>query len=74
MNGKGKEKKSRRELEAMIWDRCLEAGMNLQSVTVSPSKVYGWEANYIAATSIVTTYTAEFDRIVAELRASFDLV
>jgi hypothetical protein len=43
-------------------------------VTVSPSKVYGWEANYIAATSIVRTYTAEFDRIVAELRASFDLV
>ena len=37
------------ELEAMIWDRCLEAGMNLQGVRVSPSKAYGWEANYIAA-------------------------
>jgi len=71
--GKVKAKKPRQELEAMIWDRCLEAGMNLQSVTVSPSKTNGWEANYIAAPSLVTTYTAEFDRIVTELRVSFDL-
>ena len=38
MNWKAKKKKPKRELEAMIWDRCLEAGMNLQSVTVSPSE------------------------------------
>jgi hypothetical protein len=29
--------------------------------------------NYIAAPSLATTYTAEFDRIVTELRVSFDL-
>jgi hypothetical protein len=57
----------------MIWDRGLEAGMNFQSVTVSPSKTYGWEANYIAAPSLATTYAAAFDRVVTELRASFDL-
>ena len=47
--------------------------MNIQSVTVSPSKIYGWEANYLAAPALLTTYATDFDRIVAELRASFDL-
>ena len=66
--GKVKAKKPRQELEAMIWDRCLEAGMNLQSVARPMDGT-----NYIAAPSLATTYTAEFDRIVTELRVSFDL-
>jgi hypothetical protein len=68
-----KEKKSARELEALILDRALQAGMNLQSVTVLPSKAYGWEANYMAAASLVTSYTSLFDGIVQELRNEFDL-
>ena len=68
-----KEKKSAADLEAMILDRALQAGMRLQSVTVSPSKVYGWEANYFASTTLVLRYADLFDGIVHELLASFDL-
>ena len=72
-----RQQKKRAELEAMIWDRCLQAGMKLQSVKVLPSRRELWAASYQADLSLYTalrdTYAMEFERIVAELRASYDL-
>jgi hypothetical protein len=68
-----RQKKTRRELEAMILDRCLQAGMKLESVKVFPSRLYLWGANYQADISVWMTYLPEFERIVDELRVSYDL-
>jgi hypothetical protein len=68
-----KEKKSASELEAIILDRSLQAGMNLQSVTVYRSSIRGWEANFVADTPLVLRYTELFDGIVRELREQFEL-
>jgi hypothetical protein len=68
-----RQKKKRKELETIILDRCLQAGMKLESVKVFPSRLYLWGANYQANPSLWMTYLTEFERIVAELRASYDL-
>jgi hypothetical protein len=68
-----KEKKSAQELEAIILDRSLQAGMTLQSVAVYPSMVYGWEATYMAAPNFVMGYTSLFDGVVQQARNEFDL-
>ena len=69
----GKQQTTREELEKLIMERCIAANMRIASVTVSPSKVYGWEANFFAAPAIVTNYLHDFDTIVRELRAIYDL-
>ena len=72
-----RQQKKRAELEAMILDRCLQAGMKLQSVKVFPSRRELWAASYRADPSLYTalrdTYATEFERIVGELRVSYDL-
>jgi hypothetical protein len=72
-----REKKTRKQLEAMIWDRCLQAGMKLESVKVFPSRRELWEASYQADPRLYTelrdTYATQFERIVDDLRASCDL-
>ena len=72
-----RQKKTRRELQAIILDRCLQAGVQIESVKVFPSRREPWEASYQAGPSIYTelrdTYATQFERIVAELRASYVL-
>jgi hypothetical protein len=40
---------------------------------VSPSKVYGWDANYLSGPAFIQTYLHEFDTIKQELRVVYDL-
>jgi hypothetical protein len=72
-----RQKKTRGELQAMILDRCLQTGMFIESAKVFPSKRELWEASYHADSFLYTklrdTYAAQFDRIVVELRALYDL-
>jgi len=68
-----KEQKTKGELEDMITERCDAARMRIPSVTVSPSKVYGWEANFMATPALVQGYLSHFEAIVRELRAQYDL-
>ena len=71
-----KEKKSAKELEAIILDRSLQAGITLQSVAVFPSKIGGWMASYKAEPNLVPQIprrTSLFDGIVQQARNEFDL-
>ena len=40
-----KPQKTKEELEALLMERCK--GMSIHSVTVFPSKVFGWETNFM---------------------------
>ena len=64
-----------REIERIIFDRCRRADVSINSVTVTPSKVYGWEANFLAGPSVVSGFTWPRvpDAIVQEVRAAYDL-
>ena len=66
-----KPQKTKEQIEALLMERCKE--LPIQSVTVSPSKAYGWEANFIALPHFVTKLIAPFDVIVQEVRGRFDL-
>ena len=69
-----KEKRTKVELKAMIWDRCREAGMiQLDVVAVSSSPICGWEAEYTAPRLLRVLYSPQFAVIVRKLREEFDL-
>jgi hypothetical protein len=68
-----KEEKTQSELERIITERCDTAGIRIASVTVSASRVSGWEANFMAAPALIQGYLPQFEAIVRELRARYDL-
>jgi hypothetical protein len=68
-----KAKKTAAELEEMILDRCMRCDMEmLRGVKVSPS-LLGWDATYAGRGTLVTSYGQQFDEIVRNFRAEFDL-
>jgi hypothetical protein len=69
-----KEKKTKTELEAILFDRCREYGMiQADRVEISPHATKGWEATYTAPRLLFVLYSPLFEMIVAELREAFDL-
>ncbi|MGA2817853.1 MAG: hypothetical protein ABSE67_16450 [Xanthobacteraceae bacterium] len=69
-----KEKKTKPELEVILFDRCREYGLSqVDSVEVAPHATKGWEARYIAPRLLFVYYSPRFEVIVAELRETFAL-
>jgi hypothetical protein len=69
-----KEKKTKGELTALLFDRCREYGMiQVGSVEILPHATKGWEATYIAPKLLYVLYSPIFEVMVAELREAFDL-
>jgi hypothetical protein len=70
---RAKETKSKNELEAIIFERCHQAGMKqLESVEVLP-RDGGWQATYTAPMLLIVLYSPEFAEIVQIVRDEFDL-
>jgi hypothetical protein len=66
-----KPQKTKEQLEALLMERSI--GMPIQSVSVFPSRAYGWEATLVASPDLVIGLQAPFEAIVRAAREEFDL-
>jgi hypothetical protein len=62
---------TRKKLEAVLMERCMES--TISNVIVTPHKDGHWTATFVAPPGRLIDLQIEFDAIVKELRAKYDL-
>jgi hypothetical protein len=69
-----KEKLTAKEIAATILSYCIARNLDIQSVVVWPSQMFGWDASFVADSSLYFPYMTRFNNVMIELRAMFDLI